>query len=93
MTKNELYTAYAALLSGYLSCNSAYIKNWRVFDEPSMYRQSIILTACNVYLKFIKFYINNYDIIIELIDISKLFDVIGELTKQIKLFKTYYRNK
>ncbi len=90
MTKEDLYNIYVNTINNYLKSNSVYIKNWTGFDEPSFYRQLEILITVNLYLKIMKYYLDGFDTIVDLLDISEIIKVANESNKLLKLYKTYY---
>jgi hypothetical protein len=90
MTKDELTNYYLGLSRAYLNANTVYLNNWKAFDTSSMYAQQPKLMTINIYLKALRFCIDNFDSLVEDFSDEKILATINEAAKVLKTFKPYY---
>lgn len=90
MTKDELTNYYLGLSRAYLGTNRLYLNNWKAFDTSSMYAQQPKLMTINIYLKALRYCIDNLYNLPENFSDKKILATINEAAKVLKTFKPYY---
>lgn len=90
MTKDELTNYYLGLSMAYLGTNRLYLNNWKAFDTSSMYAQQPKLMTINIYLKALRYCIDNLYNLPENFSDEKILATINEAAKVLKTFKPYY---